>query len=257
MNPWTDRGDAYARSFGSLCAGTVDHLLDATGSGTLLDAGCGTGTLAVQAESRGRSVTAIDSEASMVDLARSRLHGPVLRASLPHLPFPDASFDAVAANFVINHVGRPAESVAELARVTRPSGPVAMTIWPAPEPDGWQGFIGEIFEAAGVVPIPRQDLDPTLDFERTSAGLEGLARGAGLEVVSASDLRWTWSVRPDDLWAGIEGGIAGAGATYSAQSDRVRRAASGIFENRCGKAVDHVGHLSFPVRAACVVAERR
>ncbi|PWH06603.1 hypothetical protein DEO23_06535 [Brachybacterium endophyticum] len=60
MSTWGDVADAYPRSFGKLCAGTVDRLLEDTGPGSLLDVGCGAGDLAARAESAGRSVTAIE-----------------------------------------------------------------------------------------------------------------------------------------------------------------------------------------------------
>lgn len=77
MKTWEARAAAYDRSFGKLCAGPIDRLLDDTGPGSLLDAGCGTGTLAARAETRGRTVTACDAEASMIGIARDRLRGPV------------------------------------------------------------------------------------------------------------------------------------------------------------------------------------
>jgi hypothetical protein len=61
-----------------------------------------------------------------------------------------------------------------------------------------------------------------LDFDRTVAGLADLAGGAGLAVVEADELDWTWHVRPEDLWAGIAGGVATPGQTYLAQKPEVR-----------------------------------
>ncbi|HAM25846.1 MAG TPA: SAM-dependent methyltransferase, partial [Microbacteriaceae bacterium] len=50
---------------------------------------------------------------------------------LPNLPYPDGTFDAGTANFVINHTNDPRASVRELARVLAPGGTAAITIWPA------------------------------------------------------------------------------------------------------------------------------
>src|SRR5699024_12216757 len=52
----------------------------------IFDVGCGTGRLAAQAERAGRTVTALDADASMVEAARGNLRGRVLRAALPDLP---------------------------------------------------------------------------------------------------------------------------------------------------------------------------
>jgi len=45
---------------------------------------------------------------------------PRMGPALPHLPFTAGSFDAVAANYVLNHVGDPRTGVAELVLVARP-----------------------------------------------------------------------------------------------------------------------------------------
>jgi SAM-dependent methyltransferase len=45
------------------------------------------------------------------------------------LPFPDASFDAVVANFGLNHVGQPDRALAEAHRVLRAGGRLGFTVW--------------------------------------------------------------------------------------------------------------------------------
>lgn len=46
----------------------------------------------------------------------------IIHAALPHLPFPDASFDAVAIFFVLSHVEDRVASIREIARVLAPEG---------------------------------------------------------------------------------------------------------------------------------------
>ena len=50
------------------------------------------------------------------------------------LPFGNHGFDAVTAGFVINQV-RPADGLAELARITRPGGAVLASTWASRPPD--------------------------------------------------------------------------------------------------------------------------
>ena len=63
------------------------------------------------------------------------------------LPFGDASFDAVVAGFVVNHLPRPERALAEFARVVRPGGRVAVTVWDRPGRMRLLGVLGEAVEA--------------------------------------------------------------------------------------------------------------
>jgi SAM-dependent methyltransferase len=254
MRDWNGTAEAYDRSFATLCDGTVERMLADLPGGDLLDVGCGTGRLAEAAEANGRQVTAVDADPSMLAVARRRLRGTVLRAALPELPVEEGSAEAIAANFVVNHVGRPRAAVRELRRVLRPGGCLAMTIWPA---DGavWSALLADVFDEAGAVPQPPDHLPEHEDFERSAAGLAGVVREASLDVLSACDLDWEWRIRPSDLWAGVEAGIAGPGAVYRAQSAPVQASIRAVFEACTGALVGDDGLLRFPVRAAYVLAE--
>ncbi|MFD0070506.1 class I SAM-dependent methyltransferase, partial [Streptomyces sp. NPDC127574] len=129
---WAGRGGAYSGSFAKLCAHPVPQLLDAAevGPGTrMLDVGTGPGTVAAAGCARGATVSAVDAEPTMVELAvQSAPAADVRVATLPELPFADAEFDAIVANFVLNHVGRPKVALAELRRVVKPDGWIAFTV---------------------------------------------------------------------------------------------------------------------------------
>jgi len=245
---------AYRDSFATLCAGPLERLLTDTPDGSHLDVGCGTGTLAHRAAALGRSVVAVDSDADMVAMSKGLVPGPVVEASLPDLPFEDDSFDAVTANFVVNHVADPRAGISELGRVTRPGGRIAVTSWLA-QPAGWAVLVGEAFSAAGVVPLPSQHLSPELDFERSVDGLRGLAEFAGLEVVVATELSWVWETSADALWGGVRGGVARIGQTYVAQPPDVQRAAERAFRAAAAELAPD-GLLRLASTAAYVVAAR-
>ena len=148
---WAGRTAAYERSFGRLCAYPADSLLDAAAvraGRRMLDVGTGPGTVAARALRRGAEVVAVDAEPTMLDAARRHARGAEVRqGTLPDLPFPAGGFDCAVANFVLNHVGDPAAAAAELRRVVRPGGRVAVTIWPSPHPP-LQRLWGEIIAAA-------------------------------------------------------------------------------------------------------------
>ncbi|SBT42052.1 class I SAM-dependent methyltransferase [Micromonospora auratinigra] len=215
---WAGRAAAYRRSFGRLCAYPAEALLDAaavTAGRRLLDAGTGTGTVAAAALARGARVVAVDADAGMLAEARRTAPGArVQQAALPRLPHPAGVFDAVVANFVLNHVADPAAALAELRRVIRPGGRVAVTVWPSPHPP-LQRLWGEAVAAAGVpVPTDLPRLAPERDFPRTEAGLAGLLAAAGLTDVRAATPTWTHHTDPEDWWAGPAAGISTVGLLW-------------------------------------------
>ena len=89
----------------------------------VLDACCGTGDLALEAQRAGGRVTGLDFSERMLERAR-RKSGAVewVRGDVLALPFPDGSFDAVTVGFGIRNVEDLQAGLSELARVLRPGG---------------------------------------------------------------------------------------------------------------------------------------
>ena len=87
-----------------------------------LDAGCGMGELAERVQRElGAAVAAIDVSPRMVELTRARGVDAQV-ADVQELPFDAASFDCLAANWVLHHVPDLDRGIRELARVLRPGG---------------------------------------------------------------------------------------------------------------------------------------
>jgi phosphatidylethanolamine/phosphatidyl-N-methylethanolamine N-methyltransferase len=98
----------------------------------ILDVGVGTG-LELPMFSPASSVTGVDLSEAMLKRARARVLGERLAAvaglcvmDAMKLGFPDASFDAVVAPFVMTVVPDPAATLEEFARVVRPGGEIVL-----------------------------------------------------------------------------------------------------------------------------------
>lgn len=112
-------------------AQAVDWMIDALGlepGSILLDVAAGTGKLTRLLHAAGLSVTAVEPVTEMTDVLRRVSPAvPVVGATAEHLPFPDASVDAITAAQAMHWFNTEA-AWSEFARVIRPGGGVGL-IW--------------------------------------------------------------------------------------------------------------------------------
>ena len=129
---------------------------------TVLDVGCGTGNTAIPAARKGARVTGVDIAANLLDQARKRASDEGVAASFEegdaeNLPYPDAEFELVLSMFGAMFAPRPERVAAELMRVCKPGGVIAMANWTP------QSFAGMMFAmTARHVPPPEGIPAPVL-----------------------------------------------------------------------------------------------
>jgi SAM-dependent methyltransferase len=115
-------------------------LLGASNGARVLDVGSGTGVVAealAQAVGGAGRVIAVDPSAAMLSAVRPQPPYHRVVTQMPGLPFPDGTFDAVAASFVISHLASCADGLIDMIRVCKPGGRVGVTAWGAlPNPVG-------------------------------------------------------------------------------------------------------------------------
>ncbi|HEV2270763.1 MAG TPA: methyltransferase domain-containing protein [Steroidobacteraceae bacterium] len=138
------------------------ELADLRPGESVLDVGCGTGTLAIRAkQTAGPSGTVCGVDASAEMLARARAKatraGAEVRfenAAAQALPFPDSSFDLGLGTMMLHHLGRAArrDFATELRRVVKPGGRVLLVDFAAAEPKR-RGLAGHFRHRHGHVAI--------------------------------------------------------------------------------------------------------
>jgi SAM-dependent methyltransferase len=157
------------------------------GGESVLDVGTGTGVVAVTAARAGARVTGLDLTPALLEQARenSRIAGRDeivwTEGDAEALPYPDASFDVVLSQFGHMFAPRPDIVVAQMRRVLKPGGRIALATWPP------EHFTGRMFAFVGrhtpppppgAAPPPQWG-NPHLISERLEAHFEApfFARG--------------------------------------------------------------------------------
>ena len=149
----------------------------------VLDVACGAGQLALIAARDGARVTGCDISTNWLDKARARAASEGLDISFDEgdaesLPYGDGQFDAVVSLIGAMFAPRPDRVAAELARVCRPGGIIAMANWtPA-------GFVGQRFKAISKHIAPSGVPAPVLWGHE--ATLRQRLRGGAAQVKCAS-----------------------------------------------------------------------
>lgn len=149
----------YDRAIGPLERRLLSRLRDETfkalpAEGRLLEIGAGTGLNFPYYPQAARGV-ATELSRKMILRARARSRPSdvhLVQNCAEHLPFPDASFDAACATLVFCSVASPAAAFAELRRVVKPGGTIALLEHVRPK-----GLLGYFFDMLNLFTVPLFD----------------------------------------------------------------------------------------------------
>ena len=128
-----DLYEPYVGRWSRLVAREFLDWLDAPPRLDWLDVGCGTGALAEAVIERcaPNRIAGIDASDGFLAFARQRLAtaAELRQADAQDLPFGATEFDWVISGLVLNFVPDQPRAAAEMARVVRPGGEVALYVW--------------------------------------------------------------------------------------------------------------------------------
>ena len=223
-------GDMYERYIGRwsrLVAREFLNWLAVPAGSQWLDVGCGTGALSqtILQLAEPAQIKGIDRSEGFVDFAREQVQDSRVwfevgdAESLTDAP---DTFDAVVSGLVLNFIPHPERALAEITRVTRPGGVVAVYVWDYAE--GMQ-LIRHFFDAAIALDpnAIEQDEGPRFPICRPD-GLRELFESSGLHNVDVYPIEVPTVFRDfDDYWSPFLGG-QGPAPSYAMSLSEERRA---------------------------------
>jgi len=127
---------------------SLAEAMDLAPDSSVLDVAAGNGNATLAFARRWCDVTSTDYVDTLLARGRARaeaegLHVTWEMADAEHLPYADASFDAVVSTFGVMFAPDQRSAAAEMLRVCRPGGRIGMANW-TPE-----SFIGQVFRTLG------------------------------------------------------------------------------------------------------------
>jgi len=204
--------EAYDRLIGRYLPTLGVAFADAAGvepGQRVLDVGCGPGGLTrVLVERVGAAqVSAVDPSPPFVAACRERNPGVDVREGVAEaLPYADGTVDASLASLVVGFMTDPGAGVAEMRRVTRPGGRLALSFWTVDAMPLLQTYWRAVADVTGEAPTDETRVG------RRDGDLVRLLEGAGAGDVRQSRITGTAAYADlDDFWSSFTGGAGPVG----------------------------------------------
>jgi SAM-dependent methyltransferase len=184
---WERVADKYDSVWSSSTRQFIPPLLNAANVAekmSILDVGCGPGYVSAAAAERGAKPIGLDFSAEMIAIAQKMFPRIEFRqGDAQNLPFPDASFDRVVANFALLHLADPERACAEAARVLKPGGKFGFTTWAKISENPFVKLVDDAIQAHANLDVDLPPGPPFYLFEDETEFRNALAR-AGFDGAS-------------------------------------------------------------------------
>jgi len=193
----------------------------------VLDVGAGTGALTAELVRRDAVVSAVEPSAPFIAALTRRFPAiEIKQAPAEELPWPDATFDAALAQLVVTFMSDAPAGVAEMRRVVKPGGVVAVCMW---DLDGME-MLGAVNRTQRAVntggPMPERR-----NLYRRREELESLVGdGAETELLEVDSQYEDF----DELWSSMVDGAGPAGAWAKSLDEAQREEARAELHRQVG-----------------------
>lgn len=166
----------------------------------VLDVACGTGNLAIPAARSGAQVTGVDIAPNLLEQARKRAAAEKLsvifdEGDAEQLPYADGEFDLVMSMYGAMFAPRPELVAAELKRVCRSGGKIAMANWTK------EGFVGNNFAINSRHVPPPQGIPAPVLWGDEATVRDRLEDGASSITTTRRMLAFDYPFPPKDVVA--------------------------------------------------------
>ena len=173
----------------------------------VLDLACGSGNLAIPAARAGATVTGIDIAPNLVSQAQTRALAEKLSirfdvGDAEQLPYANGEFTTVVTMFGAMFAARPERAAAEMLRVTRSGGRIAMANWTP------SGFIGEMLRTTTAYVAPPTGISSPLLWGTEDAVRARLGSGVKSLTLTRRLITFEYPFGPEEtvnqfrLWYG-------------------------------------------------------
>jgi SAM-dependent methyltransferase len=168
------------------------------------------------------------------------------------LPFPDRSFDSATCSFGLTTVPDPSRALDEFARVVRPGGRIAVSVWAEPDNNPWATIPAAAIASETSQPAPDQDTQAMFRCA-TPGDVATLFRAAGLHDVTESGVPVILTTdSPEEYWQLVTEHTAPVVATLGQLDENARQRIAHDVISQARK-FQATGRLRIPGVARCIV----
>src|SRR5438552_1205975 len=216
----------------------IPSLLDAaevSAGMSVLDVGAGPGYVSDAAAERGATPIGLDFSKQMVSIAKKMFPEIEFReGDAQNLPFADATFDRVLANFALLHLSDPERACTEARRVLKTGGRFAFTVWAEATDNPYAQLIDDAINAHADLDVKLPSGPPYYLYKTKEDFREAMER-AGFDGSSMTyaihRIEWIVPTSSYPFEAELGAGVRTAGFLAAQPADRLGAIRSAVEEN--------------------------